>query len=475
MAQKNEPVIPLQILTHHHVGDSVMIESETIDALPFILASEDIEVDQMRTSNWDAEWVYDEAVNRGDIVRPGDHSKVEVDMVHALAGISDEQIADLRARSDSWTTGDGVHPIGGYTEIEDSLDSTIYGIRIDGELRPHRLDGPAVINLGQGIANWYREGRRHRFDGPAIQSANNMNPRWWVFGAPLPEITGPEQKPLSIVIDGHAINFEGPADIGELLISERAAMDNRARLRLLAEKRATEVRDHPVGALAITAPIAVHLEVWVGDEAQREQTIEFDLMPIIASAKLKQIRRARESVAESDWIFEEAVRLGLASPHSGPFTVDSPSALADITDDQIANYREALANWKSGDGVHPTGGYTHVVDTPFQTLFGRAFPGTETFQLHRTDGPARLTIGTNQMEWFSHDRPHRLDGPARVQLGVSHTWIVDGIELPDLGELSQSALQISFGDHVVRDARPSGDRDVLRSELEARQRRVDAN
>ena len=48
----------------------------------------------------------------------------------------------------------------------------------------HRFDGPAIINLGIGMLNWYRDGRLHREDGPAVVHSSG-EVIWYRYGRAL--------------------------------------------------------------------------------------------------------------------------------------------------------------------------------------------------------------------------------------------------------------------------------------------------
>ena len=50
----------------------------------------------------------------------------------------------------------------------------------------HRLDGPAVEFLSNGLKQWYVDGRRHRIDGPAVEREDGSN-RWYIDGKHLPK------------------------------------------------------------------------------------------------------------------------------------------------------------------------------------------------------------------------------------------------------------------------------------------------
>lgn len=99
---------------------------------------------------------------------------------------------------------------------------------------------------------------------------------------------------------------------------------------------AEKVNSEPDGSVLSSAPapatVTVRLYQWVHDFAQYSGEATFDARAILDSKSLADYDP--EQSGENDWLFDEAVRLGLAEGHDGPFSVD-------MTDESISDYEDA--------------------------------------------------------------------------------------------------------------------------------------
>jgi len=90
------------------------------------------------------------------------------------------------------------------------------------------------------------------------------------------------------------------------------------------------------------AMISVRLEAWDGrDEITVLDTIEFDGRVLLDAVDIDEINPGS---TDNDQMFYEALRLGLAKNHDGPFTVylDSPSVEAYIAEREAAGATDAI-------------------------------------------------------------------------------------------------------------------------------------
>lgn len=92
--------------------------------------------------------------------------------------------------------------------------------------------------------------------------------------------------------------------------------------------------------------VKVTLQRWINDYAYEVGEAEFDAGKLLASIPTAELRDAAETTGDTDWIFEEAVDIGLVEAHNGPFEVH---LYADSTFSDYLDARDAAGQSEASE------------------------------------------------------------------------------------------------------------------------------